>query len=563
MKMINSMTDLKRLRDEILNRHTNNQREIIVTGGTCGFISGAGDVINALNSELKKHRLDKEIKVKVTGCHGFCAVEPAIIINPENILYKEVSQKDVPEIISETILNNKIIDRLTYVDELTGEKILQETEIPFYKRQTRHILKNIAKIDPLNIEDYISIGGYSALEKSFQIGSDKVIVEIKASGLRGRGGAGFPTGIKWETAKKAQSKEKFVICNADEGNPGAFMDRNILEGDPHSIIEGMIICGFTIGANLGYIYIRNEYPLAIEHIKTALEQAYQYGFLGENILGMEFSFDIEIVRGAGAFICGEETSLIRSIEGVTVEAQTKPPFPTLKGLWEASTVLNNVKTFASIPLIINNGSDWFSSFGTDNSKGTMVFSMVGKVKNTGLVEVPMGTTLREIIFGICGGVKNNKGFKAVQIGGPSGGCFPESLLDMPVDFESMAKAGIALGSSGMIVLDEDTCMVELARYFMAFNLDESCGKCTPCREGIKHTLDILDRITNGNGQEQDIEILEKMGKLISELSLCGLGKSAPNPVLSTIKYFRDEYEEHIKNKRCPAGFCDAMRTEND
>lgn len=555
MKIINSLDDLRKLRNDILSKYQPDQREIIVTGGTCGFVSCAGDVVNALNNELKSRGLDKEIKVKVTGCHGFCAIEPAIVINPENILYKEVSEKDIPEIVSETIINKKIIDRLVYIDEFSGKKILQESEIPFYKRQTRHLLKNSARIDPLNIEDYIAVGGYSALEKAFHIGSDKVIAEIKASGLRGRGGAGFPTGAKWETAKKAESKEKFVICNADEGNPGAFMDRNILEGNPHSIIEGMIICGFTIGANLGYIYVRKEYPLAIEHIKTALDQAYQYGFLGENILGTEFSFDIEIVRGAGAFICGEETSLIKSIEGAVVEAQTKPPFPTLKGLWESSTVLNNVKTLASIPLIINNGSDWFSSFGTDTSKGTMVFSMVGKVKNTGLVEVQMGTTLREIIFDICGGVKNGRKFKAVQIGGPSGGCFPESMLDLPVDFESMAKAGIALGSSGMIVLDEDTCMVELARYFMAFNQDESCGKCTPCREGIKHTLDILTRITEGKGQEEDIEILEEMGKLIRELSLCGLGKSAPNPVLSTIKYFRNEYEEHIKNKRCPADFC--------
>ncbi|MGB9595122.1 MAG: complex I 51 kDa subunit family protein, partial [Candidatus Poribacteria bacterium] len=354
---------------------------------------------------------------------------------------------------------------------------------------------------------------------------------------------------------KAPSKEKFIVCNADEGNPGAFMDRNILEGNPHSVIEGMIIAGFAVGANIGYIYVRREYPLAIEHIKIALEQAYQYGFLGEDILGTGFSFDIEIVRGAGAFICGEETSLIKSIEGAVVEAQTKPPFPTFKGLWESSTVLNNVKTLASIPFIINNGSNWFSSFGTDSSKGTMIFSMVGKVKNVGLVEVPMGTTLREIIFDIGGGVKNGKKFKAVQIGGPSGGCFPESMLDMPVDFESMAKAGIALGSSGMIVLDEDICMVELAQYFMVFNKEESCGKCTPCREGIKHMLDILTRITEGEGRENDIEILEKMGNLIIDLSLCGLGKSAPNPVLSTIKYFRNEYEEHIKNKRCPANVC--------
>lgn len=555
MKTINKVTNVKELRDEILSKHSPNQKEIVVAGGTCGFVSGAEDVIDALNSELKSRGLDKEVKVKVTGCHGFCAIEPVIIINPEDVLYKEVSEKDIPEIISETILNGKIIDRLLYIDESTGEKILHEEDIPFYKRQTHQLLEYNAKIDPLNIEDYIAVGGYTALEKALQMGSDNIIAEIKASGLRGRGGAGFPTGAKWEMAKKAPSKEKFVVCNADEGNPGAFMDRNILEANPHSVIEGMIIGGFTIGANIGYIYVRKEYPLAIEHIKIALEQAYQYGFLGEDILGTGFSFDIEIVRGAGAFICGEETSLIKSIEGAIVEAQTKPPFPTLKGLWESSTVLNNVKTLASIPIIINKGSAWYSGFGTDASKGTMVFSIVGKIKNTGLIEVPMGTTLREIVYDIGGGVANGKKFKAVQIGGPSGGCFPESLLDINVDYESMAKAGIAMGSSGMIVLDEDICMVELARYFMAFNQNESCGKCTPCREGIKHLLDILTRITEGRGQEDDIEILEKMGNLIIDLSLCGLGKSAPNPVLSTIKYFRDEYEEHIKNKRCPANVC--------
>jgi len=550
--------DLEELKNEILSKRSLDQPTVIIAGGTCGFASGALEVIDAFRDELKKQNLDGEVVMKVTGCHGFCAIEPALIINPGNIFYSGVSAEDVGEIISETIINKKVIERLLYTDPDTGEKILHEEDIPFYKKQTRRLLANNTRIDPLNIEDYIAIDGYFALEKALSMGPDKILEVIKASGIRGRGGAGFPTNIKWEMTKKAQGDEKYIVCNADEGDPGAFMDRSILEGSPHSVIEGMTIGGFTIGARVGYIYIRKEYPLAIEHLRKALEQAHEYGFLGENILGTDFSFDIEIVRGAGAFICGEETNLLKSIEGAIVEARTKPPFPAIKGLWDSPTVLNNVKTLVSIPLIINNGAEWYSGIGTNTSKGTIIFALVGKVKNSGLIEVPMGMTLREIIYDIGGGIARGKKFKAVQTGGPSGGCLPESLLDMPVDYESLTKAGTIMGSGGMIVMDENTCMVEVARYFLTFTQDESCGKCTPCREGTKHMLDILTGITKGEGHEEDIAVLESMGSLIIDVSLCGLGKTAPKPALSTIKYFRDEYIEHIRNKKCPAKVCKAL-----
>lgn len=550
--------DLVELKKEILSKRSLDQPMVIIAGGTCGFASGASEIIDAFKDELKKQNLDGKVEIKVTGCHGFCAIEPAVIINPGNICYKDVLPKDVGEIVSETIINKKVIERLLYTDSVTGEKFLHEEDIPFYKKQTRRLLANNTRIDPLNIEDYIAVDGYFALDKALKMGADKILEVIKASGIRGRGGAGFPTAIKWEMTKKAQGTEKYIVCNADEGDPGAFMDRSLLEGSPHSVIEGMLIGGFTIGARVGYIYIRKEYPLAIEHLRKALEQAHEYGLLGENILGTDFSFDIEIVRGAGAFICGEETNLLKSIEGAIVEARTRPPFPAIKGLWDSPTVLNNVKTLSSIPLIINNGAEWYSNIGTSTSKGTIIFALVGKIKNTGLIEVPMGITLREIIYDIGGGIARGKKFKSVQTGGPSGGCLPDSMLDMAVDFESLTKAGTIMGSGGMIVMDEDTCMVEVARYFLTFTQDESCGKCTPCREGTKHMLDILTRITQGQGHEEDIAVLESMGSLIIDASLCALGKTAPKPALSTIKYFRDEYEEHIKNKRCPAKVCKAL-----
>jgi NADH:ubiquinone oxidoreductase subunit F (NADH-binding)/(2Fe-2S) ferredoxin/NAD-dependent dihydropyrimidine dehydrogenase PreA subunit len=552
------IANIEELRARILSKRSLDQPEIIIAGGTCGYASGAQEIIDAFREELKKHNLDEEVEIKITGCHGFCAIEPAIIINPGNILYMDVLPKDVGEIVSETIINKKVIERLLYTIQDTGEKILHEEDIPFYKKQIRRLLANNTRINPLSIEDYIAVGGYSALEKSIKIGADKILGELKASGLRGRGGAGFPTVLKWDMTKKAQGSEKYIVCNADEGDPGAFMDRSLLEGTPHSVIEGMIIGGYTIGSNLGFVYIRKEYPMAILHLHKALEQAREYGFLGDNILGTDFSFDIEVVRGAGAFICGEETNLLKSIEGAIVEARTKPPFPALKGLWESPTVLNNVKTLASIPLIISNGADWYSNVGTEMGKGTIIFAIVGKIKNTGLIEVPMGMTLREIIYDIGGGIAKGKKFKAVQTGGPSGGCLPESLLDMPVDYESLTKAGTIMGSGGMIVMDENTCMVEIARYFLSFTQDESCGKCAPCREGTKHMLDILTRITQGEGHEEDIAVLENMGELIIDLSLCGLGKTAPKPALSTIKYFRDEYEAHIKDKKCPAKVCKAL-----
>ena len=479
-----------------------------------------------------------------------------MVIFPEEICYLQVTPEDVPEIISQTIKEKKVVDRLLYVDPTTGEKAIYESDIPFYKNQERNIIVSNIKIDPKNIDDYLAIGGYSALAKVLSgMTSEEVVEEVKKSNLRGRGGGGFPAGRKWEGSRNAPEKMKYVIVNADEGDPGAFMDRALLEGNPHSILEGLIIGGYAIGAHEGYIYVRQEYPLAVENVTLAIKQAEAYGLIGKNILDSGFDFTITVHQGAGAFVCGESTALMTALEGRVGEPRPKYIRSNIKGLWGKPSVLNNVETWANVPLIINNGADWFTQFGTDGSKGTKIFSLVGKITNTGLVEVPMGMSLRDIIYNIGGGIPGGKRFKAVQTGGPSGGCVPEELLDLEVGFDELTKAGSMMGSGGMIVMDEDTCMVDVARYFIDFLTDESCGKCVPCREGLRQMLKVLTNITEGNGQEGDIELLEELSEVAKEASLCALGTSAPNPFLSTVRYFRDEYEAHIGEKRCPALSC--------
>lgn len=557
---IKNQTDLEKLKKDILTKRTPSQIGITVCCGTGCTVSGAKDVLSEFEKQLLTlsptgSGTQLSTNLLMTGCHGFCERGPLVVIRPQNIFYQQVKRDDVAEIVAETVLKGKTIDRLLYTDPVTKQKVVSEDDVPFYKHQHRLIFGNNGRIDPTNIKDYIALGGYTALTKTLKMEPSQIIDEIKKSGLRGRGGAGFLTGRKWDSARKAHGDTKYIICNADEGDPGAFMDRSLLEGNPHSIIEGMIIGSYAIGSNLGYIYVRNEYPLAIKHFTKALEQAQEYGFLGDDILNSGFNFTIKINRGGGAFVCGESSALRASIEGKIGEPSVKYVHATEKGLWEKPTVLNNVKTLASIPLIISKGANWFSSIGTEKSKGTMIFSLVGKINNTGLVEVPMGMRLRELVYDIGGGIPGNKRFKAVQTGGPSGGCIPEKLLDLPVDYEALTEAGSMMGSGGMIVMDETTCMVNIAKYFLDFTQEESCGKCTPCREGIGQMTAILDRIIKGKGEEGDIEILEEMGELIKETSLCQLGGSAPNPVLTTIKYFRDEYEAHITKRICPAGVC--------
>ncbi|MBU2567895.1 MAG: NADH-quinone oxidoreductase subunit NuoF [Elusimicrobia bacterium] len=571
-KKLASISEFENLANRCISAKSKDIAVISVCCGTGCTASGALDVLARLREEIEKRKLDTTTDTLFTGCHGFCERGPLVVIRNlkgnKNIFYQQVKPEDVAEIISETVLTGKIIGRLLYIDPTTKNKIISEEELPFYKNQKRLLFGSNGKIDPTSIEYYIAIGGYSALGKVLtSMTPQRVIEEIKKSGLRGRGGAGFPTGRKWESCRKAVGDSPnsgtlhttgYVICNADEGDPGAFMDRSLLEGNPHSVLEGMIIGAYTIGVKLGYIYVRNEYPLAVKHFSIALQQAREHGLLGENILGTDLSFDIKINRGAGAFVCGESSALRASIEGRVGEPSVKYIHATEKGLYNMPTVLNNVKTWASVPLIINNGADWFSSIGTEKSKGTMIFSLVGKINNTGLVEVPMGITLREMIYNIGGGIPGGKKFKAVQTGGPSGGCIPEKLLDLPVDYEALTQAGSMMGSGGMIVMDEDTCMVEVARYFLAFTQDESCGKCTPCREGTKHMLKILTNITKGKGREGDIELLEEIGNMVKDTALCALGNSAPNPALTTIKYFRDEYESHINQKKCPAKVCKSL-----
>ncbi len=555
-KRLKSIEKLEELRQALIDDKDTSRILISVCGGTGCRASGAEAVVDAFAEEIERLELQAKIEFKETGCHGFCERGPVVLIGPKKVFYQHVQPEDVPEIVAETVLQGKTIQRLLYTDPATNEEITYEPDVPFYKRQTRLILGANGEIDPTDIEQYIAAGGYSALSKAlFQLTPEKIINEVTKSGLRGRGGGGFPTGRKWQSCLKAEGDIKYVLCNADEGDPGAYQDRSILEGNPHSVIEGMIIGAYAIGSNHGFIYVRNEYPLAVEHAIIALEQAMDYGFLGENILGSGFDFTITINKGGGAFVCGESSALIASLEGKIGEPKAKYVHMSEKGLWDKPSLLNNVKTWANIPLIINKGADWYSKIGTDGSKGTMIFSLVGKINNSGLVEVPMGITLREMIYDIGGGIPGGKKFKAVQTGGPSGGCIPEEYLDTPVDFDELTKLGSMMGSGGMIVMDEDNCMVDVARYFIDFLKGESCGKCVPCREGLARMSDILNRISHGEGKLEDLDAMSDLGEILSDGALCALGRSAANPVLSTLKYFRDEYLAHINDKKCPAGVC--------
>lgn len=532
---------------------------VLICGGTGCKSAGSKEVQLAFSRAIEAKGLSDEVMVVETGCHGFCEHGPLVIVYPEGTFYCQVKAEDVEEIVESHLFKGRIVERLLYHEPLTHESIPNYSEINFYKKQHRLVLENCGAINPEQIEEYIAVGGYKALAKAVTTMSpEDVIEEIKKSGLRGRGGGGFPTGMKWQFAKASVSDKKYVICNADEGDPGAFMDRSVLEGDPHKILEGMAVCGYAIGADEGYIYVRAEYPLAIKRLRIAIEQAEAMGLLGENIFGSGFSFKLHIKEGAGAFVCGEETALMASIEGKRGMPRPRPPFPAVAGLWGKPTNINNVETFGNVAAIITNGADWYAGFGTEKSKGTKVFALTGKINNTGLAEVPMGITMREIIYDIGGGINGGKKFKAVQIGGPSGGCLPESMLDLSIDYDSLTAAGAMMGSGGLVVMDEDTCMVDVAKFFLNFTQSESCGKCTPCREGTKRMLEVLTRITEGQGREGDIELLEELARNIKETALCGLGQTAPNPVLSTLKYFRHEYEAHIKEKRCPAGACEKL-----
>lgn len=532
---------------------------ILVCGGTGCRASASKNIICRLEDCLKERTLEDEVQVIATGCFGFCEKGPIVKIMPDNTFYVQVKPEDAEEIVNEHIIKGRKVERLLYKEPSKKVTVSDSKHMEFYKKQLRIALRNCGFIDPENIEECIGRDGYSALAKCLtEMTPEAVIDEIKRSGLRGRGGGGFPTGLKWEFARKYQADQKYVVCNADEGDPGAFMDRSIMEGDPHSVIEAMAICGYSIGASKGLVYIRAEYPLAIERLRIAIEQAEKYGLLGENILGTDFSFHIEIRYGAGAFVCGEETALIHSMEGHRGEPTTKPPFPAESGYLNKPTNVNNVETLANIPVILNKGADWFASIGTERSKGTKVFALAGKINNVGLIEVPMGTTLREVIYEIGGGIKNGKKFKAVQTGGPSGGCLTEIHLDTPIDFDNLLAAGSMMGSGGMIVMDEDDCMVAVAKFYLEFIVEESCGKCSPCRIGNKRLLEILTRITEGKGTMEDLDNLRNLSQVIKDTALCGLGQTSPNPVLSTLEHFYDEYVAHIRDHKCPAGKCKAL-----
>ena len=529
---------------------------VLVCGGTGCTSSGSQAIIDSLESEIKKNGLEEEVKVVKTGCFGLCALGPIMIVYPEGCFYSEVKADDIPEIVSEHLLKGRIVKRLLYKETVHEDEVKSLNDTNFYAKQHRIALRNCGVINPENIDEYIGTDGYQALGKVLtEYTPEQVIQIIKDSGLRGRGGGGFPTGLKWSFAAANQADQKYVCCNADEGDPGAFMDRSVLEGDPHVVIEAMAIAGYAIGANQGYIYIRAEYPIAVKRLQIAIDQAREYGLLGKNIFNSGFDFDLELRLGAGAFVCGEETALMTSIEGHRGEPRPRPPFPAVKGLFGKPTVLNNVETYANIPRIILNGAEWFSSIGTEKSKGTKVFALGGKIKNTGLVEVPMGTTLREVVEEIGGGIPNGKKFKAAQTGGPSGGCIPESHFDVAIDYDNLIAIGSMMGSGGLIVMDEDTCMVDIAKFFLEFTVDESCGKCTPCRVGTKRLYEMLDKITRGQATLEDLDKMEELCYYIKQNSLCGLGQTAPNPVLSTLKYFRDEYIAHVADKKCPAGVC--------
>ena len=532
---------------------------VLVCGGTGCTSSHSAEIIEKLESEIAAKGLQDEIKVIKTGCFGLCALGPIMIVYPEGSFYSEVTVDDIPEIVEEHLLKGRMVTRLLYDETVEADSIKSLEQTKFYAKQKRIALRNCGVIDPENIDEYIAHDGYQALEKCLnQLTPEEVTNIVKDSGLRGRGGGGFPTGLKWSFAAKNAADQKYVVCNADEGDPGAFMDRSILEGDPHCIIEAMAICGYAIGASEGYVYVRAEYPIAVKRLQIAIDQAKEYGLLGDNIFESGFSFDLHIRLGAGAFVCGEETALMTSIEGNRGEPRPRPPFPAVKGLFGKPTNNNNVETYANIPQIILNGADWFKAMGTEKSTGTKVFALGGKIKNTGLVEVPMGTTLREVIEDIGGGIPNGKKFKAAQTGGPSGGCIPASLMDTAIDFDNLTAIGCMMGSGGLIVMDEDNCMVDIAKFFLEFTVDESCGKCSPCRIGTKRMMELLDKITEGKATLEDIDKLEQLALYIKQNSLCGLGQTAPNPVLATLKFFREEYVAHVVDKKCPAGVCKGL-----
>ncbi len=563
VKKLGSSTELENKRKTLLKGRRNDRAGITICCGTGCQAYGGTKVVDAFKQQIEEQGLKEKVDIKTTGCHGFCERGPLIVIRPKNILYQRAKIEDVAEIISETVIKDNVIDRLLYTVPGTKQKVATEDEVPFYKKQMRLVFGANGYIDPTKIDDYLTVGGYAALAKVlFKFSPEEVIEEVKKSGLRGRGGGGFPTGIKWQSCRRAHGDIRYIICNCDEGDPGAFMDRSLMEGNPHSVLEGMIIGAYAVGAHQGYIYIRNEYPMAVRNAEMAIRRAEEYGLLGENILGSGFDLTIKINRGGGAFVCGESTALMASIEGKVGEPRAKYVHTVEKGLHDRPTVLNNVETWANIPLIINRGADWYSQIGTEGSKGTKIFSLVGKINNTGLVEVPMGITLREIIYDIGGGIPGGRKFKAVQTGGPSGGCIPESLLDLKVDFDELYKVGSMMGSGAMIVMDERNCMVDIARYFLAFLEEESCGKCVPCREGLKRMRQLLDDITQGRGQDGDIELLEQLSGAVRDGSLCALGGTAPNPVLTTLRYFKSEYQAHIVDKKCPAGICKELITYN-
>ena len=562
MKKIKSLEELEEIKRSILHKKSLKKLRVIISAkATCCRLKGSQKVVEAFENEIKDQNLEEKIELVTAGCLGLCQEEPVVLIEPQNIFYPSVKADSVARILSESVLGRKVLEDLAYTDPISGKKFPYKKDIPFYAKQALLVSGNNSRIDPTKIENYIAVNGYSALSKALSgMSSEEVIEEVKDARLHGRGGAGFPTGLKWGAARKQKGTMKYVICNADEGDPGAYMDRSLLESNPHSVIEGMIIGAYAIGASEGWVYVRNEYPLAIEHLSTAIEQARELGLLGKKILGSDLSFDIKIAKGAGAFVCGEETALIASIEGKRGVPRQKPPFPAHSGLFGKPTNINNVETWANVPIIIDKGADWFAGIGTDTCKGTKIFSLVGKVQNTGLVEVAMGTTLSEIVFDIGGGVPDGKKVKAVQIGGPSGGCIPQHLFHLPVDYESLTKAGVIMGSGGMIVMDEDTCMVDVARYFTNFLQEESCGKCSVCREGTQRMNEILTGITEGRGKKEDLDLLKELGGVVKGASMCGLGQTAPNPVLSTMKYFRDEYIAHIIENKCSAGVCKTLFT---
>ena len=556
MARFSSPAELEEYRKELLAGRDPNKPCITLCSGSACQASGSAEVAAAIEKEIKEQGLEGEVELRKTGCHGYCERGPMVVIQPEETCYFQIAPDVIPRIVTETVKEKKVVEDLLYQDPVSGEKIAHEADIPFYKHQKRLVFGSNHLVDPKSIDDYLAIGGYSALKKAlFEMSPEAVLEEVKTANLRGRGGGGFPAGRKWEGSRDAPEETKYVIVNADEGDPGAYMDRSLLEGNPHSILEGLTLGAFAIGSHEGYIYVRQEYPLAVENVNLAIKTAEEYGLLGENILGSGFDFKVMVHQGAGAFVCGESTALMTALEGRVGEPRPKYIRSNIKGLWEKPSVLNNVETWANVPLIINKGAEWFTQYGTETSKGTKIFSLVGKITNTGLVEAPMGMTLREIIFDIGGGIPDGKKFKAVQTGGPSGGCLPEDMLDLPVGFDELGKVGSMMGSGGMIVMDEDTCMVDVARYFIEFLTDESCGKCVPCREGLRQMHRILTNITQGRGEEGDIELLEALSETAIEAALCALGKSAPNPFLSTLRYFRDEYEAHIKEKRCPALSC--------